>query len=111
MAEKTSDINFKITLDENHLPTKIQWQAENNSQNGECGSVFLNMWDEEQRNALQIHLWTKTMRVDEMKMFFFQTMHTMADSLNRATGDEELVKEMKEFAQNFGEKIGALKRG
>jgi hypothetical protein len=46
-------------------------------------------------------LWTKDMMVDEMADFYFQTIMTMADSFNRATHQEELVNDMKKFAEDF----------
>jgi len=33
MANSVSEINFKIKLDENNIPEKIKWQAEDNNNN------------------------------------------------------------------------------
>ena len=39
--------------------------------------------------------------VDEMADFYFQTMMSMADTLDRSTRQTELVNDMKKFAQEF----------
>jgi len=62
---------------------------------------MLSFWDGADKAALRMDLWTKDMMVDEMADFYFQTMMTMADSFNRATHQEELVNDMKKFAQDF----------
>jgi gliding motility-associated protein GldC len=36
---------------------------------------------------MRIDLWTKEMPVDEMKIFFHQTLVAMSDTFHRATGD------------------------
>jgi signal recognition particle GTPase len=48
------------------------------------------------------------MMVDEMGDFFYQTLMTMADTFGRATGQQELVGDMKKFADAFHKKFEAL---
>jgi gliding motility-associated protein GldC len=43
--------------------------------------------------------------VDEMKIFFHQTLVTMADTFYRATGDEKMTDTMKQFCEYFAEKL------
>jgi gliding motility-associated protein GldC len=62
---------------------------------------MLSFWDGADKSSSPMDLWTKDMMVDEMADFYFQTMMTMADSFNRATHQEELVNDMKKFAQDF----------
>ena len=45
------------------------------------------------------------MMIDEMADFFYQTMMTMADTYGRATKQNEMVEEMKKFAQDFYSKF------
>ena len=45
------------------------------------------------------------MMVDEMKQFYHQCLLSMADTFDRATGETEAAKEMRGFAQHFGEKL------
>mgnify|MGYP003503195955 FL=1 len=66
---------------------------------------MLSFWDGAEKTALRIDLWTKDMMVDEMADFFFQTMMTMADTYGRATNHNEMVGEMKKFAQDFYQKF------
>ena len=35
----------------------------------------MSIWDEKTKETLRIDLWTKDIRVDEMKHFFHQTLH------------------------------------
>ena len=45
------------------------------------------------------------MPVEDMKMFFYQTLSTMTDTYERATQDIEVTKAMKEFCNYFSEKL------
>ena len=63
------------------------------------------LWDAKENNTLRIDLWTKDMMVDEMKQFYHQCLLSMADTFDRATGEAETAKEMRGFAQHFGEKM------
>ena len=70
----TSKIEFKIGLDENKVPEKINWRAEDGGVQGEeTKAVLLSVWDPKKKDTLRIDLWTKDMPVDEMKQFFHQT--------------------------------------
>jgi hypothetical protein len=45
------------------------------------------------------------MMVDEMADFYYQTLMGMADTFIRATQDQELANEMKDFAKSFYKKF------
>ncbi len=107
---KKSEINFTVELDENNLPNNIEWKASDANEGGSTKSVMMSLWDVKEKNTMRIDLWTKDMLVDEMKMFYHQSMLSMADSFERATGEAEMAKEMREFAQHFGEKLQLIKR-
>jgi len=102
---KTSEINFTVTLDENNLPEKIDWKATDGNENSSSKSVMISLWDAKENNTLRIDLWTKDMMVDEMKQFYHQSLLSMADTFERATGEAQMAKEMRGFAQHFGEKM------
>jgi gliding motility-associated protein GldC len=68
-------------------------------------ALCLAFWDGADKSALRIDLWTKDMMVDEMGDFFYQMMMTMADTFQRATQQEALSAEMKEFAKEFFKKF------
>lgn len=107
---KTSEIKFNVTVDENHLPTKITWKAEDSESDKEkeCKSIMLSIWDANEQNTLRIDLWTNDMMVDEMKLFFHQTLVSMANTLERATGDADTAKDVREFATKLAEKMNLI---
>ena len=102
---KQSEINFKVTLDDNNLPEKIDWSASEGGEQSSSKAVMIALWDAKENNTLRIDLWTKDMMVDEMKQFYHQCLLSRADTFDRATGEAETAKEMRGFAQHFGEKM------
>jgi len=104
---KTSAIHIDITLDQDKVPEKIDWTASDSTAAGanEARAMMVSFWDAADKNALRIDLWTKKMMVDEMADFFYQSMMGMADTFYRATKDEALVGEMKQFAKEFMQKF------
>lgn len=111
MAVKhTSQINLTVALDENKIPEKIHWTAEDGGvTNEESKAVMLSVWDSKKKESLRIDLWTKDMPVDEMKIFFHQTLSAMADTFQRATNDDKMSDTMRDFCEYFAEKL-ELKR-
>lgn len=103
---KQSEIKFNITLDEHHIPEQLTWEASDANEKGSCEAVMMSMWDEKEQNTLRIDLWTKDMKVHEMKKFFHQSLLTMADTFERATSEEKVAQNMREFAKDFAEKLG-----
>jgi gliding motility-associated protein GldC len=110
MANSTSEINFFIDLDENKVPEKLRWSAQDGGVNSEeAKAIMLSIWDSKTKESLRIDLWTKDMPVDEMKLFFHQTLVAMSDTYLRATGDEKMSETMKDFCDYFAEKLELLK--
>lgn len=107
---KTSQIKFTVELDENNLPTKIDWAASDSNEASSSKSVMIALWDAKENNTLRIDLWTKDMLVDEMKQFYHQCLLSMADTFDRATGETEVAKDMRAFAMEFGEKLNLIKK-
>lgn len=102
----TSEINLKVGLDENRVPEELNWSAQDGGvDNEEAKAMFLSVWDSKNRESLKIDLWTKDMPVDEMKIFFHQTLVTMADTFFKATQDEKMTATMKDFCEYFAEKM------
>ena len=107
---KKTQISFNIELDENKIPEKITWSANDGGVNNkDSKAVFLSVWDHEPQETLKIDLWTKDMPVDEMKMFFHQTLVAMSDTFHRATQDEKMTATMKDFCDYFAEKLNLIK--
>jgi gliding motility-associated protein GldC len=110
MANSTSEINFYIDLDENKVPEKLSWSAQDGGVNSEeAKAIMLAIWDSKTKESLRIDLWTKEMPVDEMKLFFHQTLVAMSDTFLRATGDVKMSETMKDFCDYFAEKLEILK--
>lgn len=107
---KTSEIKFSVILDENNLPLSIKWEAQDQKEKGECKSVLISIWDKNEGNTLKIDLWTKDMMVDEMKVFFHQTLLSMANTFEKSTAETETANQIREFCQKYAEKFDLLKR-
>ncbi|OAD90028.1 gliding motility protein GldC [Aequorivita soesokkakensis] len=106
----TSEIKLNVGLDENKIPETIHWTAEDGGiSNEETKAVMLSVWDSKKKESLRIDLWTKEMPVDEMKIFFHQTLSAMADTFQRATNDDKMSATMRDFCDYFAEKL-ELKR-
>ncbi len=103
---KTSKIELNIELDANKIPERIKWSAEDGGiVNAEAKALMLSVWDNKTKETLRIDLWTKDMQVDDMKIFFHQTLVAMSDSFNRSTQDDKMTATMKEFCDYFAEKL------
>lgn len=102
----TSEIKFLVNLDENRVPEKLTWTAQEGGVNAEeTKAILLSIWDSKAKETLRIDLWTKDMPVDEMKLFFHQTLVAMSETFHRATGDEKMTATMKDFCDYFAEKL------
>lgn len=102
----TSEIKLTVELDENRVPEKIKWTAQDGGVNAEeAKAMLLSIWDSKAQETLRIDLWTKDMPVDEMKVFFHQTLVAMADTFHRATEDEKMTGTMRDFCDYFAEKL------
>jgi gliding motility-associated protein GldC len=104
----TSEIKLKITVDENQLPNKIEWEAPDANEGSVCKSMMLALWDEHENNTMRIDLWTKDMSIDEMKKFFHQNITTLTETYARATNDETTAKEVRDFMSGLGKRMGVL---
>jgi len=105
-----SEIKFNIELDENRVPEKLTWSAQDGGvQAEETKAIMLSIWDSKAKETMRIDLWTKDMPVDEMKIFFHQTLVAMSDTFKRATDDEKMSDTMKDFCDYFAEKLELAK--
>jgi gliding motility-associated protein GldC len=105
-TKSTSSIAISVSTDEHKVPERIQWSASDAGiEDQRAKAMILAMWDEQERNTLRIDLWDKDMSVDEMKMFVHQTILTLADSFERATGEDKMALTMRDFCEYFAEKM------
>ncbi len=107
----TSEIRLSVQLDDNRVPERIEWEAEDGAMKSSSKAVLLALWDEAERNTLRIDLWTKEMTTEEMKAFFHQNILTMADTFERATGEGKMAAQMRDFAAYFAEHMLHIGRG
>jgi gliding motility-associated protein GldC len=106
LDKNRSEIKFLVELDENRVPEKLLWSAKDGGVDlEEAKAIMLSVWDSKSKESMRIDLWTKEMPVDEMKIFFHQTLVAMADTFHRATGDEKMADTMKDFCEYFAEKL------
>ena len=106
MSKMQSEIKFLIELDENRVPEKLAWTAKDGGiELDEAKAIMLSIWDSKAQETLRIDLWTKDMPVNEMKLFFHQTLVAMSDTFQRATDDEKMAATMKDFCDYFAEKL------
>ncbi len=105
--EKKSNITIEITTNENNIPKQIHWSAEDGGvDTAEAKAMILSLWDKKEENAMRIDLWNDQMTVDEMKRFFHQTLLTMADSFERATGEKNITEDLRDYCFHFADKMG-----
>lgn len=106
MTTKKSEIKFFVELDENKVPEKLSWTAQDGGIDAEDSkALMLSIWDHKAKETMRIDLWTKDMPIDEMKIFFHQTLVAMADTFERATTDEKMADTMRDFCDYFAEKL------
>ena len=106
----TSEIKFEIELDANRVPEKLFWTAADGGvAKEEAKAIMLSVWDSKAKETMRIDLWTKEMPVDEMKIFFHQTLVSMSDTFKRAKNKKKMADTMKDFCDYFAEKLELTK--
>lgn len=106
---KSSEISVKVGLNENNLPVAMKWSAaDGNMKDAPAKAMLLSLWDPRENNTMKIDLWTKDMTVEEMKQFFHQTLLTMADTFEKATGESLICEDLRDYCYHFAEKMDIL---
>ena len=104
---RTAEIKLTITLDDENIPQTIVWESTDaeNKEKQIVKSMMLSMWDPSYKNTMHIGLWTKEMQVDEMKRHFYETLQTMGDTFLRATGETNIVEDLRDYCAHFADKM------
>ena len=103
---KKTNIVITVCLDQNKIPEKMSWTAKDGGIENQKTKAFLfSSWDDINQETMKIDLWTKDMPVDQMNIFFHQTLVTMTDTFMRSTQDEKMTATMKDFCDYFAEKL------
>lgn len=106
---KSSEIKIAVGLNENNLPNEIKWSAEDGNVNNKDAAAFLlSIWDPMEKNTMKVDLWTKDMTVEEMKQFFHQSLLSMADTFEKATGENLICEDLRDYCYHFAEKMEIL---
>jgi gliding motility-associated protein GldC len=103
----TKNIRIAVDLDGKRIPQRISFDADEGGSEGAtaCRAIILALWDHERKDTLRLDLWTHDMTVDEMKIFFHETLVSMADTLKRSTADERIAGDMADFCDYFADKM------
>ena len=105
-VQHKSKISVEVGLDENKVPEALNWSGVDGGVTDQSAkAMMLSVWDHNAQESLRIDLWTKDMPVDQMKVFFHQTLVSMSDTYYRATQDEKMTETMKDFCAYFAEKL------
>ncbi len=104
---KKAEIKLIVELDDNNVPERITWESTDaaNQEALPVNAFMLSVWDHHYKNTLKIDLWTKEMPVDEMKRFFYETLQTMGDTFLRATGEKNIVEDLRDYCAHFADKM------
>lgn len=107
MGNNKKNINIEVELDDKNIPTDIKWNATDleGYDEASCRAMLLSLWDHNRKDTLRLDLWTRDMTVDEMKIFFHQTLVTMADTLENSTNDDRISGDMRDFCNYFADKM------
>src|ERR1017187_5086965 len=105
---KTSEIKFTVKLDDNQLPETIDWETTDGKEKSSSKSILIAIWDKKENSTLRIDLWTKDMSIDEMKQFYYQSLLSMADTFKKATGEDKITEDLKDYCAHFAEKMGLM---
>ncbi|QNL21149.1 gliding motility protein GldC [Hyphobacterium sp. CCMP332] len=98
-----SEIKFKIKLDEDRIPEKIEWDASDRPEDSssDTKAIAIGLWDDKLSNTLRIDLWTKDMSVLDMKKFYIDMIGGMAESIRNATDDQVMANRIQEVVQEL----------
>ena len=103
---KKTKITIDVHLDENNIPEEMKWTAPDGGiTDMDTKAMLLSFWDSENQETLKMDLWVKEMPVDQMQLFFHQTLVSLSETFYRATQDEKMTATMKDFCDYFAEKL------
>jgi gliding motility-associated protein GldC len=100
---RTTEIRLKVELDNQNVPEKLFWQAEDGASYGleETKAFALSIWDHNRKETLKIDLWAKDMPIHEMKRFFVDSIASMARTVESATNDKVMAQEMEALCERL----------
>ncbi|MBE7437297.1 MAG: gliding motility protein GldC [Spirochaetales bacterium] len=105
---KERSIEIVVTLDENNIPEKIVWRADDAGFSGyrPASSMSLAFWEQEREELLSMELWTKDHSVEHMQRQIMESLFKLSDACQRATGDHEMARVINETAKSIRNMLG-----
>jgi len=109
---RNAEIKVSVDLDDENLPTRIEWQATEAESAGPkpCQSMMLSLWDNDNKMAVAIDLWTRDTTVEDMNLHVYQVIHKLADTYRRATNNTALAERIHTFGSEFGDAVGLVSK-
>ena len=109
---RTANINFEIKLNASDIPEQIRWSATEAPFEGykESRAIMISIWDAQDKQSLNIDIWTDKMIIGEMNAFFYQALMKLAETYQKSTGNESISALFKKFAEEFAEKVDSEKK-
>ena len=103
----SKEIKFTIEQDEQKIPEKIYWEATDNPNEGleETKALLVGVWDQYHKGTMFIPLWTKDMDIFEMKRFCIEMIGCLADTIETATGDQVMFKEIDGLGHRLSQRL------
>ena len=107
---KKSKISIDVTLDDQGVPEKIEWQTDDRPEDGikQTKAFALSLWDEKTFDTLSIQLWTKDMNVEEMKRFYVNLLGGAGNTILSATGDEFMAEEINQLCDKLAKYLNKV---
>ena len=108
---KKTNIVITVCLDQNKIPEKMSWSAKDGGIENQKTKAFLfSSWDDINQETMKIDLWTKDMPVDQMNVFFHQTLVSLSQSYLKATNNEKMNDAFNQFCDYFAERLELKKK-
>ena len=108
---KKTNIVITVCLDQNKIPEKMSWTAKDGGIENQKTKAFLfSSWNDINQETMKIDLWTKDMPVDQMNIFFHQTLVSLSQSYLKATNNEKMNDAFNQFCDYFAEKLELKKK-
>lgn len=97
-----STLKFDLELNENNVPKSIIMNSsDKQAENVNVKSVMISAWESSTKDTLRVDLWTQEMMVNEMFIMYHQTLISMANTLEKSTGNHELAEALRDYCLFF----------
>ncbi len=99
---KAAEINFQIERDENNVPQKIYWKADESPYPDfeETKGIFVAMWDDYHKSPMTLPLWTN-FEVDDMQMFVVGIVDAASKMVASATNNQKIVHVLEDACREI----------